>query len=164
MTYCFHYLTPPHLILPYNFQLYDCIYMCFQVFTEVTVHFWTWMTIFRSDRQHVWKLFSKSFFRVWLDSWINNFRNSSWHIWKIMSLINVTRTLGQWSSTWGVYNPDCKRSHLLGYSKTFFGICKIKKKLLFRDKHWIIRSRCRVSHRASGRNDIRLTVRNHLNI
>jgi hypothetical protein len=38
-----------------------------------------------------------------------------------------------------------------------------KKNVLFRDKHWIIRARFRVSHRRPGRKDIRLTGQNHIN-
>jgi hypothetical protein len=42
----------------------------------------------------------------------------------------------------------------LGYEKTSYGYVQLKKKILFRDKHWGIRARFRVSRRRPERKDI----------
>jgi hypothetical protein len=49
-------------------------------------------------------------------------------------------SLEQWYSTWGKRTPGGMRRHLRGY-------VKLKKYILFHDKHWIIRARFRVSHK-----------------
>jgi hypothetical protein len=61
-----------------------------------------------------------------------------------------------WSSTWGTRSPGGTRRYLWGHTKKT-GYVKIEKTIvLFRDKHWIIRARPRVSHRRPGRKDIRV--------
>jgi hypothetical protein len=55
--------------------------------------------------------------------------------------------LKQWYSTWG--------TRTLGDTRRLKGYVKFKKKILFHDKHLIIRARFRVSHRRPGRKNIR---------
>jgi hypothetical protein len=54
----------------------------------------------------------------------------------------------KWSSNWDMRTPGGTVRYLRGYTKTSYGICKIGgKKILFHDKHRIMRARFWVSHR-----------------
>jgi hypothetical protein len=67
-----------------------------------------------------------------------------------------------WSTTWGTRTPGGTRRHVRGTWKHLTGYVK-SKNLLFCHKHWIIKTRFRVSHRTPGRKDFRLTGQNHIN-
>jgi hypothetical protein len=76
------------------------------------------------------------------------FRISQLISWPHFCLLELQHLLTQWYSTWGTRTLGGTRRHFRGY-------VKLKKYILFHDKHWIIRARFRVSHNWPGRKDMR---------